>query len=61
MPDCQFQERLTMATKEELIAQIKNHEEAIPRLEALLRDVTIQIGQLKATIELKKKALAEKD
>ena len=39
-----------MATKEELIAQIKGHEETIPKLEAMLRDVPIQIEQLKATI-----------
>ncbi len=50
-----------MATKEELVAQIKGHEETIPKLEAMLEDIPKQIEQLKATIKLKKKALAEKE
>lgn len=48
-----------MASKEELISQIKGHKESIPRLEALLLDIPKQIEQLKVTIELKNKAIAE--
>jgi hypothetical protein len=48
-----------MATKTELLEQIKHHEETIPKLETMLEDVPKQIEQLKATIELKKKAIAE--
>jgi len=48
-----------MATKQELTEQIRKHKETIPRLEAMLQDIPIQIKQLKATIRLKKKALAE--
>ena len=49
-----------MATKQGLIDQIKHHEETIPKLGAMLSDIPKQIEQLKETIKLKKKALAEK-
>lgn len=48
-----------MATKQELISQIQNHKESIPKLEALLVEVPKQIEQLKEAIRLKNKALAE--
>ncbi len=48
-----------MATKQELLDQILKHNESIVRLETMLEDIPKQIKQLKATIELKKKAIAE--
>ena len=64
MPERSFEQRkrekgLIMATKQELIAQIKDHEETLPRLEAMQKDIPIQIEQLKATIKLKRQALTE--
>lgn len=50
-----------MPTKRELEAQIHHHNQQIESLEIILKDVPKQIEQLKATIELKKKALAEKE
>ena len=48
-----------MATKRELEAQIHHHNCQIKSLETLIKDVPKQIEQLKATIKLKQKALAE--
>ena len=50
-----------MATKYDLTVQIEKHKSQIKHLETMLEDVTKQIKQLKATIRLKKKALAEKE
>ena len=48
-----------MATKRELEAQIHHHNCQIESLETMLEDIPKQIEQLKATIKLKQKALAE--
>ena len=50
-----------MATKQELAEQITKHTLQIATLENMIEDVPKQIKQLKATIKLKKKALAEKE
>lgn len=50
-----------MATKYDLTVQIEKHKQQITSLETMLKDVPKQIEQLKTTIELKKKALAEKE
>lgn len=50
-----------MATKQELTVQIEKHRQQIKSLETMLEDVPKQIKQLKATIKLKKKAIAEKE
>ena len=52
---------VAVANKQELEQQITKHKIQISNLEAMLEDVPTQIKQLKATIKLKKKAIAEKE
>jgi predicted RNase H-like nuclease (RuvC/YqgF family) len=55
----QLEKGIIMPTKRELEAQIHHHRFQISTLETMMKDVPKQIEQLKATIELKQKALAE--